>query len=460
MKLKTKVISITTVIIFLALVLSNILIQIMTKNVLIKEAINKEKYTVASIFNDFRNNCGTNDYTNKQAIQYYLKGQRNDYIVCFSTEPNQTDEYYNRTIYSIEDITSAELKSNKSSEKYINYFVLDKKRNIYAFSCDNLAGIKLYYLSDFNDVYGRLNFLKIAAIITSLIILVISVTVLLCILKLSFKPLSLLSKKANLIATGNYRERIEIKSKDEIGNLSDDFNKMATAIEIHNNMIETEAEKRLLFMANLTHELKTPLTAIQGYSETMLASRMSEEDQTTALLYIFNECKRLNRLSKKMLYILELEKNEAINLHDVSISNLFHSVYDSCIFSAQQKSVTIKIIPTDLVLHTDTDLMTDVLINLCDNAIKALDENGEVRLYTVGSKITIEDFGSGIPEDEINKLTEPFYRVDKSRSRQNGGSGLGLYLTSLIIDKLDMKLEIQSKVGKGTKMTIYNSFKT
>ena len=98
--------------------------------------------------------------------------------------------------------------------------------------------------------------------------------------------------------------------------------------------------------------------------------------------------------------------------------------------------------------------MTDVLVNLIDNAIKASSAHSEILLYSSERGITVEDHGCGIPEDEKEKILEPFYMIDKSRSRKSGGAGLGLALTALILKHHHMTLEIESEVGKGTKMTI------
>ena len=459
MKLKTKITAITSAFILLSLAFSNILILIFTRNAMIKDAITGAGYEAANIVGGFQTYCANTEYADRQAVQFYLKNLKNDYVICLYTEDDKTEEYFNKTIYTPQDIKAAEVRNNIDPMKaYVYNFELDSKRHIYAFGSTQVQDMSVYYIADLNAVYSKIMWLTLASVLSSVLIFTVSLILLYHVIKRSFVPLSRLSQKANSIANGNYSARIEITSKDEIAVLSEDFNKMAAAVEEHNNRMEAEAEKRLLFMGNLTHELKTPLTAIQGYSETLLSAKLSEEDEITALSYINSECKRLNRLSKKMMNILEMENGEELNCQEIAVSKLFAAVCSACASSAQKKNITIKTEPSDMILHTDLDLMTDVLVNLCDNAIKASDENGKVRLYVKDGKIVTEDFGCGIPQEETEKIMQPFYRVDKSRSRRNGGSGLGLYLTSLIIRKLGMELGVESEVGKGTRMIIYNSF--
>lgn len=459
MKLKTKITAITAAFIFLSLALSNILILFLAKDAMIGDAVTNAGYEAANLVGGFQTYCNDIGHADRQAVQYYLKELNNDYVVCVFANGDRVEEYFNKTIYSPQEIRAAESAHARNGDHgYLHTFSVDPKNHIIAFAGKELQGMTVYYLVDLRDAYEKVLWLTAASVLSSVVIFAVSLVLLYQSLRHSLAPLAYLSGKANSIAGGNYSARIDITSKDEIAALSGDFNKMAAAVEAHNNQMEAEAQKRLLFMGNLTHELKTPLTAIQGYSETLLTAKLSEEDKITALSYINSECKRLSRLSKKMMHILELENGEAVQLCPVALNTVFSAVRNACSASAAKKHVVLSVTPTDMVLDTDLDLMTDVLVNLCDNAIKASDENGIVRLYVQDGCIVTEDCGCGIPPAEIEKIMQPFYRVDPSRSRKNGGSGLGLYLTSLIIRTLGMELRVESKVGAGTKITIYNSF--
>ena len=116
--------------------------------------------------------------------------------------------------------------------------------------------------------------------------------------------------------------------------------------------------------------------------------------------------------------------------------------------------MTLEIVEAGETFYVDVDLMTDALINLVDNGIKASDEGSKIILKAESKKITVTDFGKGIPKAEQDKILEPFYMIDKSRSRRSGGVGLGLALTATIIKKHNCKLVIESEVGKGTSMNL------
>ena len=251
-----------------------------------------------------------------------------------------------------------------------------------------------------------------------------------------------------------------IKTRDEVGALADDFNSMAEAVERHTKELEESEEHKTLFMGNLTHELKTPLTAISGYAQTMRTVDLSDDDRNEALTYIYEETGRLDRLAKKIMRLLELDRDTEIAMEEISLDKLFEAAVRTCTVSAKDKDITLNIGACHGTIRGDFDLMCDVLINLIDNALKASPKGSSVNVYAEGDTIFVEDFGCGIPESEIVKITEPFYMVDKSRSRKSGGAGLGLALTKLILNHHGMKMSVESEVGKGTKISVYKSFAT
>jgi len=215
-----------------------------------------------------------------------------------------------------------------------------------------------------------------------------------------------------------------------------------------------------LFKGNLTHELKTPLTAISGYAQTMRTVELSADDKNEALTYIYEDSKRLDRFAKKMMRLLEVDRDTEIAMEEISLDKLFEAAVRTCTVSAKDKDITLNIGGCNGTIQGDFDLMCDVLINLIDNAIKASPEGASVNLYTENEDIVVEDYGCGIPESEIARITEPFYMVDKSRSRKSGGAGLGLALTKLILNHHGMEMRVESEVEKGTKITVYKSFAT
>lgn len=138
----------------------------------------------------------------------------------------------------------------------------------------------------------------------------------------------------------------------------------------------------------------------------------------------------------------------------MAIKKLFLSVAMSCEIILKNKEISLEIVENGEHFVMDFDLMTDVLINLLDNAIKASEEGAKIILRATDRCIEVQDFGRGIPKDEQNKILEPFYMVDKSRSRKNGGAGLGLALVSLILEKHNIKMSIVSELGEGSRFIL------
>jgi signal transduction histidine kinase len=284
-------------------------------------------------------------------------------------------------------------------------------------------------------------------------LIIISIVIYIITSKIMY-PLQELNDSTKSIAEGKYDRRVEIYSHDEVGQLSENFNKMVDAIEVKTNSLVESERKKTLFMGNLTHELKTPLTAISGYAQTLLSVKLSEEDREEALSYIYEESCRLERLSRKMMNILFLEEEAPLELAPVTAAELFERVAVSCSGVLEDKHITLVCREAGETFMVDSDLMTEVLINLVDNGIKASQEGSQIILTAGENMISVQDFGKGIPEEEQDKILEPFYMIDKSRSRKKGGAGLGLAITASILKKHNCTLEIDSRLGEGTCMKI------
>ena len=206
-----------------------------------------------------------------------------------------------------------------------------------------------------------------------------------------------------------------------------------------------EAQRQLI--GSMSHELKTPLTAIKGYSETLLSVELSPEQEEKALSYINQESGRLSRLSEKMMELTKLYEPECrIALQEVAIRELYEHVKENVGYRLQEKGITLIMEEgyQEKHMYLDMDLMTSFLINLINNSIMASEP----------------DEGCGIPPEEVDKVRKAFYRVDKSRSRKSGNMGLGLALCEQIAAVHHGRMEIESEVGKGTKIVLYESFTT
>ena len=278
--------------------------------------------------------------------------------------------------------------------------------------------------------------------------------ILFIILRHILQPLQELNETTKRLAEGNYDQRVVVRRKDEIGQLEESFNKMAEAVEMSTRSLEASERQKTLFMGNLTHELKTPMTAISGYAQTLLSTKLSRENQEAALLYIYEECGRLERLSKKMMKLLELDQEDSLVFTDTPVNCLFEAAEKSCEVILKDKQMTLECMEHGEHFSMDLDLMTDVLINLIDNGVKASDCGGKIVLRAYDNIIEVQDFGQGIPAEEQEKIMEPFYMVDKSRSRKSGGAGLGLALTAMIAKQHNISIQIDSKEGNGNRIIL------
>jgi len=221
---------------------------------------------------------------------------------------------------------------------------------------------------------------------------------------------------------------------------------------------------RVDFVANVTHEIKTPLTAILGYVETLQEGAI--EDRETAkkfLSAIARHAERLNRLVEDLLTISNTELGELhFSFESVALSGIAQSVLHMIQQKTGEKKIRIaSAIPEDLpLIRADRDRLSQILINVLDNAVKFTPEGGTVSLSAApasGNEVVVKiaDTGIGIPRDEIPRLGERFYRVDKTRSRELGGTGLGLSIVKHLMTAHKGRMEIESQLGRGTTVSLY-----
>lgn len=476
MKLKTRIIYISCLTVLIASFISETFIWMITGRNLQKEALSNG-YQESFVFVDkleqelSEKNISKKDIT---VLNYIFKEFDDNYTVAYvlkngnwypennAPDKSEVEEVYNNTVFSYTDFAQISYKSYQKDndlkydyESDISYAIMNYEGRSYAvFMTLADQDILLFRLYDITDVQEEK--INLAAIMAGITIVVtgIAILILMVVLKREFAPLSQLNEEAKNIAAGFHDKRIEIKKKDEIGQLSQNFNQMAEAVEQRTKSLEESEQKKTIFMGNLTHELKTPMTAISGYAQTLLSAKLSEEEQREALMYIYEECGRLERLSKKMMKLLELSENPEINFTDTLVADIFQAAEKSCQVLLKKKDISLKCMESGQHFYMDSDLMTDVLINLIDNAVKASKPGAEIILYAHDNMIEVQDFGKGIPQEELEKILEPFYMIDKSRSRKNGGAGLGLALIAVIVEKHHIKMSIDSEVGKGTRFIL------
>ena len=264
------------------------------------------------------------------------------------------------------------------------------------------------------------------------------------------KPVRLLTEGTKRMAAGDYAYRAKQISQDELGQLTKDFNSMAGALEQNIEKLEEEIEAKEEFMGAFAHELKTPLTAIIGYADMLRSHKLDEEKSIMSANYIYTEGKRLETMSLRLLDIIVAGKEEA-ELQAVPVEPVFAYLEEMFVGSREMEFHFAYEPGTALA---EINLIKTVLVNLVDNACKASEDGGRIEIsgqaLENGYRFAVRDYGIGLPEEELHKITKAFYMVDKSRARSKNGAGLGLALCVEILKIHQSRLEIESKTGEGS----------
>ncbi len=264
-------------------------------------------------------------------------------------------------------------------------------------------------------------------------------------------PLENMRVISEKMADGDFTQRIEVRSEDEIGSLAKSFNTLATTLD-------HEEQKKREFLSNVSHELRTPLSYIKGYTEAILDDVV--DDPKKYVHTINKESDRMQRLVNDLLDLAQLEGDSyPMKKQPLPFAQLIEDVVERFELACRQKNVIImKDLDHNVILLGDGDRLEQVIGNLIDNALRYTPQGKkiEIVLKTKDDKVelTISDQGQGIPKEALPKLTERFYRVDKARARKEGGTGLGLSIVAEILKKHNAKLTFESKENEGTKVKI------
>ncbi|WP_252237059.1 HAMP domain-containing sensor histidine kinase [Clostridium sp. ZBS17] len=342
-----------------------------------------------------------------------------------------------------------------------NYIIktLDGKQYLYVSSLVNVYNvpIKIHYAKDISNIYiEKINqyalFMKLDILICSLFAIFMFF-----VSRLITKPINTLIDSTQKISLGQYSERVRIKSKDEFNVLSNHFNLMAQTIEDKINELEISNIEKENFINNLTHELKTPLTSIIGYANLIRTSKYNEELFFESADYIYKEGKRLEQMAFKMMDLI-YAKTQEIKLTPEKIMPIIYEVKKSLLVKFKDKNIDLIIEEEDCILDVDKDLIKIALCNLVENAIKASRNDSKIyiRVFVLNDKIFISvlDSGTGMTKEHLDKIWQPFYVVDKARSRKNNGAGIGLSICKKIAEIHNADIKINSELGKGTEVTI------
>ncbi len=269
------------------------------------------------------------------------------------------------------------------------------------------------------------------------------------------RPLKALSRVGMAFTQGDYSGRVYMHSRDEIGELANVYNEMADTIEEKIGDLELAVKQREDFTAAFAHELKTPMTSIIGYADTLYQKDLSETEARNAAGFIVNEGMRLEALSFKLLELMTLNKNDYM-LEEIQMADFLRDIEDTILPAAAVKNVRTFFDYEPGYVRIEYDLFKTLILNLIDNAMKSGTPDVAVLAQSKGDTymIAVVDHGRGIPASELKRVTEAFYMVDKARSRKEHGAGLGLALCQKIAEIHGTKLDIRSHEGEGTAIRL------
>ncbi len=290
------------------------------------------------------------------------------------------------------------------------------------------------------------------ALISNLVIIVFTSMIVYFLTKHLTKPITDLIQATSEMSDGNYKKRVPENGNDEISLLAKNYNIMSAMVEEHTEKLEEYARTRDDFVRNFSHELKTPLTSMIGYSDILRSKKCNEETILELSNYIFTEGKRLEHLSAQMIALMKM-KQAVHEFRSIKIEEIVSNALFSVEPVAVKKKCTIKYhLDSNQKVLCNRPLIETLLVNLLENSIKASLSGSEVTIFTENQeeslKITVADKGIGMKQEELAKITEPFYMVDTSRKGKS--TGIGLSICDEIIKLHGSTLCFESEPDKGT----------
>lgn len=352
--------------------------------------------------------------------------------------------------YDVASMNEAKYEIVNLREKY--YFVMCSETMIFGRKIRVLSELDVTKTYDMFDV-------QVAQLQNMNIILSLAAAVILLILiKWLLNPIHKLKDGIHDIADGNYGRTLDVRGDTEITQLIYDVNQMSEKIADNVGEMEELLENRRIFIGNMAHEMKTPLTAILGFADILtIKSDMTAEQVREYSEYIYREAVRLKSMSGKLMELMQI-KGDNVKGEVLNLMALLQEVISTEKIIFGKENIEIKDSLCAGYIIADEDLLKSLFYNIFDNARKATKTNGEISVIMTKTdstiSVSVRDYGIGIPKEELKKITEPFYMVDKSRTRESGGAGLGLALCERIVDLSHGTMEIDSEEGRGTVVII------
>ncbi len=303
-------------------------------------------------------------------------------------------------------------------------------------------------------------------LVVFLFVFACSITVAAVVIGHMLESLVELRDQAERIKNGDFNKKVVLTSKDELKDLSDSLNRMS-------DQLQQQIEDLEFLLGSMAHEMKTPLTSIIGYADSLLHVRLSDHQKEQSLAAICRSAGRLDEMSGKLLQLIGFYGNEKIVKKPVELVDVMMWIYEENRETLIDKGIDFKIVLENTVgvqkkiefeqkevrgmaVQGDPMLLVSLFSNLVSNSIKALEGSGKIQIILIPEKhkVCVQDNGVGIPSKDLPHVTKAFYMVDKSRSRRQQGSGLGLALVQRISKVHGAKIEIESRLKEGTKVWI------
>lgn len=266
------------------------------------------------------------------------------------------------------------------------------------------------------------------------------------------RPLKRLTKATRRMARGDFSTRLHTKSKDEIGQLTRSFNQMA-------HELGTLEQIRRQFVSDVSHEIQTPLQSIKGFTQALKQKKLDEAGRMRLLTIIEEESNRLSRMTTDLLQLSSLEiDHPSMDFRKYRLDKQLRNVMSVLEPQWSSKQLDVEFDMEDVSIVADPDKLNQLWTNLLGNAIKFTGEQGRIRVSAEVRhgcvEVSIADNGRGIPEEELQHIFKPFYKVDKARDRSVPGNGIGLSIVKRIVDLHEGDIRITSQEGAGTTVKV------
>lgn len=312
---------------------------------------------------------------------------------------------------------------------------------------------KTYALFMRPDVLLQFGELRTFFALIGLLTIIISILLFLISTRYIVKPITRLTEATKRLAQGNYNHRLSTRRRDEIGQLAEHFMTMSRELE----RVDLARQQ---FVSNVSHEIQSPLTSIQGFAKVLAQGDLPIEERKQYAAIVEAESRHLSMLSKQLLLLSTLEQGEeALNMKHFSVRGHIRQAVEMLQWQLDEKDLLLKLsVPESMSVHGDEVLLMQVWTNLLSNAVHHIPSGRSIEVWaeetTSFNRVVIADTGEGIAPDHLPYLFDRFYRVDRARERASGRTGLGLAIVKKIVQLHKGTIEVSSSQGEGTRFTV------